>query len=85
MKDDPEDGSGGEIVLGATGREVSSSFGNTFESTWEITEYEQNQKVVYRSTSGPGEYESVWTYESVDGGTKVMVATQRELIDRENV
>jgi hypothetical protein len=84
-KDDPDDGLGGEIGLGATGREVSKSLGNKFESTWEITEYEQNKKVVYRSASGPGKYESVWTYESVDGGTNVTVATEWELIDRENI
>ncbi len=75
-KADLEDVRGGESGLGATGREVSKSLGSKFESTWEITEYEQNHKVVYRSTSGPGEYESAWTYKSVDGGTKLTVATE---------
>ena len=81
-KDDPADVSDGKIGLGATGREVSKSLGHKFESTWEITEYEQNHKVVYRSTSGPIEYEGSWTYESADGGTKVTFAFQWEIVGR---
>ncbi len=75
------DVSDGETGLGATGREVHERLGRRIETTWEITEYEPNHKVVYRSTSGPGEYESAWTYESVDGGTKLAISTQWEVFD----
>ena len=75
-REDPTDLSLGGEGVGATGREVYKLGGIQVESTWEITEYDPNHKVVYRSTSGPVEYEGVWTYESVDGGTKVMFAIQ---------
>ncbi len=84
-KDDQVDESGGERGLGTTGRGVHERLGRKFESAREITGYEPNQKAAYRSTSGPVEYEGVWTYETVDGGTKLTLATQWELIDRENV
>ena len=84
-KEDTADLSQGGEGLGATGREVFRLGGLQVETTWEITEYEQNHKVVYRSTSGPGEYESAWTYESVGRWTKLTVATEWELIDRKNV
>lgn len=83
-KDDPADELGGEIGVGATGREVHERLGRKNEGTWEITEYEPNRKVAYKSTSGPVEYDGVWTYETVDGGTKLSFATQWKIIDRED-
>lgn len=81
-KEDTADLSQGGEGLGATGREVFRLGGLQVETTWEITEYEQNHKVVYRSTSGPIEYEGSWTYESADGGTKVTFAFQWEIVGR---
>ncbi len=77
-------GSDGGIVPGATGRESGKSLGRSFESTWEITEYEPNHRVAFRSTSGPAEYEGVWSYESVDGGTRLTITTRWEIVDRES-
>ena len=81
---DGADGDGGGEGLGATGREVYTLLGREVETTWEITEYEPNHKVAYKSTSGPVEYEGIWTYEAVDGGTQITFAIHWELVDREN-
>ena len=52
--EDEEDENEGEAEgLGATGREVYMLMGRRIETTWEITEYEPNHKVSYKSTSGP--------------------------------
>ncbi len=80
---DAAEGEGGGEGLGATGREVMELLGVRAESTWKITEYEPNHKVVYKSTSGPAKYEGIWTYESVDGGTRITFAIDWEIIDRE--
>ena len=74
---------GGE-GLGATGHEVYKLLGREVETTWEITTYEPNHKVAYKSTSGPVDYHGVWAYESVDGGTRLTFAIDWELVDREN-
>ncbi len=82
--DDPEDLSRGGEGLGATGREVYSLGGMRIEATWEIVGYEPNRKVVYRSTSGPVDFESVWSYESVDAGTRLEFAIQWDIVDRKD-
>lgn len=81
---DADEGEGGGEGLGATGREIYELLGRQVETTWEITEYEPNHKVAYKSTSGPVEYEGIWTYESVDGGTRMTFAIDWELVEREN-
>ena len=74
----------GEVVgegLGATGREVYKLLGREVETRWEIVAYEPNRKVAYRSTSGPFQYEGVWTYRLTDGGTEITFAIEWELVD----
>ncbi len=73
----------GPVGVGTTGREVWRALGREFETTWEITEYEPNQKVAYRSTSGPFEYEGSWRYEAIDGGTRLSVVLDWTLTERE--
>ena len=48
-------------------------------STWEITEYEVNSKVSFKSTSGPMRSKGGYTYESVDGATKVTFVGEAQL------
>ncbi len=73
----------GPTGVGTTGRESIRHMGRDLETTWEITEYEPNQKVAYRSTSGPFEYEGVWLYEAVDEGTRISFDLDWTLKDRE--
>jgi len=68
----------GPLGVGTTGRRVQRFLGRRFESTNEITEYELNRKVGFRSTSGPIRYDGSYTFESVEGGTKFTWATRAE-------
>ncbi len=63
----------GPVGVGSTGASVAKALGRTIETTWEITEYEPNRRVVFLSTSGPIPYEGAWLYEAVDGGTRLTV------------
>ena len=65
--------SAGPVGVGTTGHEIAVFLGRRVESTWEITEFELNRKVSYRSTSGPIEYQGIWTYEPHDAGTKLTI------------
>ncbi len=70
-------------ALGITGTEVFRFLGRDFQTTWEITEFELDHKVAYRSTSGTFEYEGVWLYVEVDGGTCISFVLEWTLKDRE--
>ena len=72
----------GPSGVGTTGTEVFRFLGRDFETTWEITEYEPNHKVAYRSTSGTFEYEGVWQYATVEDGTRISFVPEWTLKDR---
>ncbi len=69
----------GPMGVGATGRDVTALLGRRVESTWEITEWEPEKKTSVKSTSGPVGYEGSFTYESVQGGTKLTVVFEADL------
>jgi carbon monoxide dehydrogenase subunit G len=48
------------------------------EWTSEVTEYEPNRKMAQRMKAGPALIESSWTFEPVEGGTKLTVVTEAE-------
>ena len=48
------------------------------ETTVEITEYEPNKKVGFKTTSGPLSAEGEFTFESVKRGTRVTLVAGRE-------
>ena len=57
--------------MGTTFSDVVKFLGRRIESIWEITAYEANRKVSFKSTSSPIPAKGGYTYESVAGGTKV--------------
>ncbi|MFQ5945566.1 MAG: SRPBCC family protein [Anaerolineae bacterium] len=61
----------GPVGVGTTGEVVVQFLGRRFESTWEVTEHQPNEKSVLRSTSGPVPFKQFATLESVEGGTKI--------------
>ena len=61
----------GPVAVGTTGREVRQFLGRRMESTYEITEYEPNRKLGFKTTSGPIPMEGGYTLESAGGGTKL--------------
>jgi uncharacterized protein YndB with AHSA1/START domain len=68
----------GPVGVGTTCQEVRHFMGRRMESTNEITEYEPNRKLSFKSTSGPFPVEGGYTFESVEGGTKFTVKGQAE-------
>ena len=64
------------------GTQVSQSFrflGQRIDSTFEVTEHEPDRQVKYKSVSGPIDFESKATFESVEGGTKLNLALEADV------
>jgi carbon monoxide dehydrogenase subunit G len=68
----------GPIGVGATYRTVLMFLGRRIESETELTEYEPNRRHAMKSKSGPFPVENRVTFERVNGGTRVTLATVAE-------
>ena len=68
----------GPLSVGTTFTDVIKFLGRRIESIWEITEYDPNRKVSFKSTSSPIPAKGGYTYGSVEGGTKVTVVGEVE-------
>lgn len=64
----------GPLGVGTTGIEVRKVMGRRIEITFTVTEYEENRKFSFKTTSGPISFEGTETFESVAGGTRVNMA-----------
>jgi len=69
----------GPLGVGTTFTSVVGFLGRRIETTMEVTEYEPNRKLGFKSTSGPIPSEVALTFESIEGGTKVTIALQGEV------
>ena len=58
--------------------EVRKLLGRRLESTAEVTAYEPNAKIAFKSTSGPVQYEAWYIFEPVDAGTKLTIVGEAE-------
>src|SRR5262245_44747387 len=70
--------SDGPIGIGTTWRLVRQVLGQQLEGDLEFTEYEPNRKYTLDSKSRPFPGEARWTFDAVDGGTKVSVFLEAE-------
>jgi uncharacterized protein YndB with AHSA1/START domain len=68
----------GPLGVGTKVRSVSRVLGRSVESTWEVTEYEENRKKAVKSISGPIPFEAASVFESVEGGTKLTFTIEAE-------
>ena len=68
----------GPIGVGTTFTDVIKFLGRRIESIWEITEYDPNRKLSSKSIKSPIPATGGYTYESVEGGTKVTVVGEVE-------
>jgi uncharacterized membrane protein len=68
----------GPIGVGTTWQEVRHMLGRRIESTNVVTEYEPNRKLFFKTASGPIPVEGGYTFESVEGGTKLNIVGQAE-------
>ena len=55
--------------------------GRRVHETFEITEYEANQKYGFKSLSGPLQLQTLYTFEVAGGSTKISVSTQANVIN----
>jgi uncharacterized membrane protein len=68
----------GPISAGTTWQEVRHMLGRRMESTNVVTEYEPNKRIFFRTASGPIPVEGGYTFEPVEGGTKLIIVGQAE-------
>ena len=61
----------GPLGVGSTAREVLQFLGRKMENTVEITDYEPDKFMAFKSTSGPMSLRGKLTVEEVPGGTRV--------------
>lgn len=71
--------SDGPIGVGTTMREVGPFLGREIETTLEFTEYEPNRRFSMKSISGPIPMQGTYTFESVEGGTKVTLTGEFQI------
>jgi hypothetical protein len=50
--------------------------GRKIVTAWEVTEYEPNQTIGFRVTSGPLPFQGKYAFETVDGGTRVTLTAR---------
>jgi Polyketide cyclase / dehydrase and lipid transport len=66
----------GEIGVGALFRAVGHFMGRRIESVYEVTEFEPNKRYGFRSLSGPMDSHTLYTFEIMEGSTKINISTQ---------
>ena len=57
--------------VGTTGILVRRVLGQRLETTWEVTAFVPNQRFSVKSTSGPVSFQATYTFQPVDGGTRL--------------
>ena len=73
-----EQTSDGPMGIGTTFRGSSQFLGRSLERTSEVTEYQENSKLVQVVTSGPMSMQQTLLFEAVEGGTKFTMAGEGE-------
>lgn len=66
--------------IGTFFRTIGHLMGRRVESTFEVTEYEANNKYGFKSLSGPLHTQTSYTFEIADGSTRVTMSTQANLV-----
>lgn len=67
---------GGETGMGTLFRTVGHFMGRRFESVYEVTEFQPNQRYGFKSHSGPMDSHTLYTFEIMKGATKINYSTQ---------
>jgi hypothetical protein len=62
-------------------RSIGHFMGRRNLSTFEVTGYELNKKYSFQSLSGPLHSHTFYTFEKVNGGTKINISTQTSVVD----
>jgi len=67
--------------LRTTFRSIGHLMGRRNLSTFQVTEYEQNKKYSFKSLSGPLHSQTSYTFETINGGTKINISTQTSVVN----
>ena len=73
-----EQTSEGPVGVGSTFRGVATFLGRRMEWTSEVTEFEPNRRSKEKSAVGPMPLEETFTFEPVEGGTRVTLIGEGE-------
>lgn len=68
-------------TIGSFFQSIGHLMGRRIQGTYEVIEYEPHAKYGFKSRSGPLNSQTSYTFEIEDGGTKVNVSTQANLIN----
>jgi hypothetical protein len=66
----------GELGLGTLFRTVGHFMGRRIESIFEVTEFDLNQRYGFKSCSGPVDVYTLYTFEALQNGTKLLITIQ---------
>ncbi|MBI5935135.1 MAG: hypothetical protein HY867_15655 [Chloroflexi bacterium] len=67
--------------VGSFFRSIGHLMGRRNFSSFEVTEYEQDRKFGFRSLTGPLQLYTSYTFERVDGVTKINLSTQANVVN----
>jgi hypothetical protein len=71
----------GVSTIGTSFRSIGHLMGHRVQSTFEVTEYEQNKKFSFKSLSGPLQSHTSYTFEIDKGSTQINIAIQVNVIN----
>jgi polyketide cyclase/dehydrase/lipid transport protein len=67
--------------IGTLFRSIGHLMGRRNLSTFEVTEYERNKKYSFKSLSGLLHSQTSYTFEIANGGTKINISTQANVVN----
>jgi len=70
--------SSGEVGMGTLFRAVGHLMGRRIEALYEVTAFEPNKRYGFKAVSGPVESHTLYTFEMLDGGTKLHLSTETD-------
>jgi hypothetical protein len=68
----------GEIGMGTLFRAVGHMLGRRIDASYEITVFEQNRSYGFKSVSGPVDSNTLYTFEMLNGGTRIAFSMQTD-------
>ena len=72
---------GGSNTVGSFFRTIGHLMGRRNFGSFEVTEYEQDRKFGFKSLTGPLQSYTSYTFERVDGVTKINLSTQANVVN----
>lgn len=69
---------GPRMGAGSTWRIAAAMMGRDVEMTLEVTDYEVDRRVGFRSVSGPVQLQGTFTFEPADGSTRISLVAEAQ-------